>query len=324
MAPSISGTSTRGSALRSYWRAIRAAISLARSAATRMRTSFGRCGRPSVKAAIAGEMSRWRLASLPREAATSRSSRPSSRRRRSCPCGPDRTDIPCRECRCPRRSRCNSAIRRAVPSGQRRRSGLRQLGQMSDHPLLSTARDRLLFAIRPISLSCPSGRTCAIALQFGHLPVVSLGQDEQWSCSRAICPSCLWDICDDPVRTQFGQLPLVPLGQTLGVTTFGVDFGLTVLPPDWPCGSVSLCSRGTRWAASAADTASSPASNSERKRIIALTFGEHRHDDPRLLQRFDRLPCDPHRCPSRRESASDRDRLSVHRSRPHRVVRADR
>src|SRR3990170_331652 len=54
IAPSRSARGTRGSATTLYWRAIRAAISLARAAATRMRISFGRCGRPAVSAAMAG------------------------------------------------------------------------------------------------------------------------------------------------------------------------------------------------------------------------------------------------------------------------------
>src|SRR3990170_4040244 len=57
IAPSRSARGTRGSATTLYWRAIRAAISLARAAATRMRISPGRCGRPAVSAAMAGGIS---------------------------------------------------------------------------------------------------------------------------------------------------------------------------------------------------------------------------------------------------------------------------
>ena len=104
-------------------------------------------------------------------------------------------------------------------------------------------------------------------MQLGHFPVVFTGH------------------LRDPVPTQFGQTPLVPFGQTLGI-----DGGLTVRrPPDSAEGSLRTFWLGARFAASAAGAAMiSPASNSERKRIVPSPFGEHGRDDPRLFQRLDR------------------------------------
>ena len=192
MAPSISGTSTRGSALTSYWRAIRAAISLARSAATRMRTSFGRCGRPAVRRRLPAKC-------------LGGSARCRGRRRR-----------PARAARCHRGAGLALAdltgrtFRAAVPlsSAIALQFGHAPRSAFGTALALGACGSWAKCPIIPFSAQLATG----FSLQFGHFPFVPLGQNsDDRSCSSATCPV----VSLGHLRTmvlQSGHLPVVPLG----------------------------------------------------------------------------------------------------------------
>jgi hypothetical protein len=152
-----------------------------------------------------------------------------------------------------------------VPSGQRRGSGVRQLGQIPIIPFSAQLATGLALQFGHFPL-VPSGQKRTMFLQFGHLPVVPSGQCRTMLLQLGHLPLVPWGHLRDPVLTQFGQIPFVPLGQTLGIFC-----GMTRRPPESADGSVRTCPRGFRCAASAEDTATSPASNNKKKRIVAIT-----------------------------------------------------
>ena len=147
-----------------------------------------------------------------RWAAASRSRRPLSRRRKSCPCGPDRTDIPCRQGRYPRRSRCNSAMRRRC---LRDNAHARVCGSWAKFRS-SPSRRSSPQACRgnwAISRSCPKDRAGRWSCNRATCPLCLADNVGRWSCSRAICRSCPWGICAIPCACSSARSPWCPWGR---------------------------------------------------------------------------------------------------------------
>lgn len=122
----------------------------------------------------------------------------------------------------------------AVPSGQCRGSGLRQLGQSPIIPFSTQLATGLSLQSGHFPI-VPFGQSRTMVLQSGHLPVVPCGQCRAMFLQSGHLPVVPLGHLRDPVRTQFGQIPVVLLGQTLGVKTLGVKtFGFKILGVD--CG----------------------------------------------------------------------------------------